>query len=130
MNETTTGATPNTFSQSELLLATENYESQEALLFRLRQAFAASEMGVEDLAGLLEVSSEEAEDWISGDVDLHLSELRYLANALDAKITWNVKCAYTSYPQRFQNMHDAGLWQNVPEWAWDAHADVSVAVKR
>ncbi|MBF4578908.1 helix-turn-helix transcriptional regulator [Frigoribacterium sp. VKM Ac-2530] len=130
MTEPTFGLTPHPFSQSELLLAAENYESQEALLTRLRQAFLASEMAVEDLAALLEVEPQEAADWISGDVDLHLSELRYLANALDAKITWNVKCAYTTYPQRFQKMHDAGLWQEMPGWNWNTADDLSVATKR
>ena len=104
------------FSDDEIALAASNYEAQEWLVRALGDAFVMSELTIEQLADELGLSVEEAQDWLYGEVDLTLSELRQLANAIDAHVTYRVGAIKTKYVERFASMSNRH-WKNGPEWS-------------
>lgn len=101
------------FADGELRLATLNYESQEWLTRALHEAFQLSSLSIEDLARQLEISVDEAREWISGDFDLTMSELRQLANAIDARVTYRVDTMYNRMDEWIRQV-ETFAWQEVP----------------
>lgn len=87
------------FSEGQVRLATANYESQEWLTRELHGAFLTSGMTVRELASELDLPPEVAKAWLSGDVDLSLSDLRHLATAMDAHVTYRVESAVNRMPE-------------------------------
>lgn len=65
----------------------------------LHRAFTMSPLTLLELAQELELSEEGARSWIDGDVDLRLSDLRHLANAIGAHVTHQVGAITRSAPQ-------------------------------
>lgn len=111
------------FTEEQIALAGENYESQERLFDSLRSAFSMSEISIEDLADELEISLEDAQGWIDGEFDLTLSQLRHLANAIDAHVRYQVEPLNTLYADRFEHMVRAqvpGEWLQT-ESIWSTH---------
>lgn len=107
------------FSEAELDLASDNYESQEFLVEGLQQAFVMSKMTLDDLAFELDMSKSEAQSWIDGDVDLHLSQLRHLANAIDAKVSYRVHPLRTRYEERVHVLARGFDWESDGSWGGD-----------
>ena len=79
------GATTET---TPVATASSNYEAQESLMHQLHTALTANQLTLTDVAQKLELSEDEARSWIDGDVDLRLSELRQLANAIGVRIEY------------------------------------------
>lgn len=79
-----------TTETTPVALASSNYEAQESLMRQLHAAFTASKLTLPDLAAKLELPEDEARSWIDGEVDLRLSELRQLANAIGVHIEYGV----------------------------------------
>jgi len=111
------------FTEEQVALAASNYEAQEWLLRALREAFVMSGLSLQDLASELDLSSEDAEAWINGEMDLTLSELRQLANVVDAHVTYRVNPVHTKYVDRFERI-SKDLWQEVP---WSASHEITLA---
>lgn len=106
------------FSDEQIALAASNYEAQEHLIRELRNAFQMSRLTLEELADELELSTEDALAWISGEVDLTLSELRHLANAVDAQVTYRVGALRTMYASRIAEVQSNAPWlETEPFWA-------------
>ncbi|WIB69768.1 hypothetical protein [Curtobacterium sp. MCBD17_026] len=103
------------FTEEQLNLASDNYDAQEVLVEDLRRAFVMSRMTHEELASELELSVPDAEAWVSGEVDLHLSQLRHLANAVDAKVTYKVSALRTRYKRELHALEAFDAWQTT-EW--------------
>lgn len=98
------------FSDAAIRLASSNYEAQESLFNRLLESFRMSGLEFSDVANELGISVEEAQDWLMGEVDLSLSELRQLANTIDAKVSYKVGALHTSYANRLQEMVNKSDW--------------------
>lgn len=129
MNETTQSGP--LFTEDQLNLASDNYEAQEALVDGLRRAYSMSGMSHEDLASELELSVTEAEAWIGGDVDLHLSQLRHLANAIDAKVTYRVAGLRNTYKHQLHAIEATDLLAENGWWRKnDAHVSASDILAR
>jgi ribosome-binding protein aMBF1 (putative translation factor) len=106
------------FTEDQLNLAADNYEAQETLVDGLRRAYEMSGMTRDDLARELELSAADAQAWIEGDVDLHLSQLRHLANAIDAKVTYKVSALRTKYKRKlhgFESTWTPTDWDSSPQ---------------
>lgn len=97
------------FSDDEVRLATMNYESQEWLTRELFNAYELSGMTTRDLARDLEMDASTVEYWLSGDADLSLSDLRHLATALDAHVTYSVEPLVHRLPRWIDDISNA-LW--------------------
>lgn len=110
------------FSDDQIALASSNYEAQEWLVRELHRAFKMSQLTLAELAQELELSEEEAQAWIDGDVDLRLSDLRHFANAIDAHVTYRVAAVKTKYIERFSGMTGAGMWQESHSQLWKSEA--------
>lgn len=106
----------NIFSDGEIRLATSNYEAQEWLTRELHSAFLVSGMNVSDLARSLDLSLEEAEEWLSGDRDLTMSELRHLATAIDAHVTFHVEAGVNRVPEWLASL-DGVAWASGNAWS-------------
>lgn len=103
------------FDAAAVHLAAENYEAQEDLLAQLRRALEMRQISIPDLARELELSEEETLSWVEGEVDLRLSQIRYLANAIDAHVTYRVGAIKTHYKHRMPAESD--LWRDS---SWEA----------
>lgn len=110
------------FSDDEVRLATINYEAQEWLTRELHSAFQMSGLSVEELATALDLPIETARQWLSGDVDLSMSDLRHLATALDAHVTYRVEPVVNRLPQWIASLDDASWrdlsWEPGPISTW------------
>ncbi|ROR81145.1 hypothetical protein SAMN06295974_0370 [Plantibacter flavus] len=104
-----TDQTNHAFGTAEIALAAENYEAQEHLLSEIRRALEIRGITIRELAEELELPEDEALSWVDGDVDLRLSQLRYLANAIDAHITYRVGAIKTHFKHRMPTESD--LWK-------------------
>lgn len=107
------------FSDGQVRLATANYESQEWLTRELHGAFLTSGMTVNKLAEELELSTEVAIAWLSGDVDLSMSDLRHLATAMDAHVTYRVESAVNRMPEWIAALSDETWAAQSREWHFD-----------
>lgn len=107
---TTRSATAPTYSEEQIALAALNYENQEWLIRRLHEAFVSSERNAETAASELGISVEEFASWLAGEVDLTVSELRQLANTVDAVVSYRVGALKVRYADKFDEM------QNHPQW--------------
>lgn len=105
------------FSDGQVRLATANYESQEWLTRELHGAFLTSGMTVRELADELELTPDEAASWLSGDVNLSLADLRHLATAMDAHVTYRVESAVNRMPEWIATLAGDG-WSFI-EHAWN-----------
>lgn len=105
------------FSEGEVRLATINYEAQEWLTRELHAAFQMSGLTVDQLAELLEIEVDVARDWLSGNVDLAMSELRHLATALDAYVTYRVEPIVNRLPEWISTLSDVGWEPFANNWA-------------
>ncbi|PVZ94742.1 hypothetical protein DDQ50_13780 [Amnibacterium flavum] len=74
---------------------------------------------VGELADELGVSVADAKSWIDGGNDLTLSELRQLANAVDAHVTYKVSPLRTRHRRMFDDLEDFTGWVDTN---WDAHS--------
>jgi|GEM_PF-5667873 hypothetical protein len=101
------------FSDEQIALAASNYEAQVWLVGALKRAFKMSGLSIEDLALELDLDLETATGWIHGDVDLTLSELRHLANAVDAKVAYRVEPIRNRYVGRFKDISERTEWAPV-----------------
>jgi len=104
------------FSDDRVRLAAGNYEAQEWLFREIHKAYRMSDATIEDVAHELDLTPEEAQDWIDGEVDLTLTELRQLANAVDAKIKYQVQAMRTLYVDRLQSIHSGPGWSSPNLW--------------
>lgn len=110
------------FSDEQIALAASNYEAQEALLDQLRRALSSRGMSVEQLAAELELPEEDAQDWIDGEVDLTLSELRQLANAVDVRLSYSVSPIATVWRERFAEIAETLPWKDTDKAGlWNDH---------
>ena len=107
---------PHTFTDEQIALASSNYESQEWLIRELNTAFIMSGRTIEELAADLGMATDEAQAWLDGEMDLTLSELRQLANSVDAHVTYRVGPLRTRYVEKFVEMHSGEQWQDI-DWA-------------
>lgn len=98
------------FSDAKIQLASGNYEAQEHFFARLFDAFKMSGLKYEDVADELGVSVSDAQEWLMGEVDLSLSELRQLANTIDAKVSYKVGALHTTYASRLPEMVKRTNW--------------------
>lgn len=115
------------FDDDRIELAAANYESQESLVAAIKSAFGMCEMSIVDLASELELDVPVAQAWIDGEVDLTLSELRHLANAVDAHVSYTVRGVRTRYRERFVEMTAAAVWEQTDDlWATKPTAPVHV----
>lgn len=104
------------FSDAEVRLSAGNYAAQTRLASQLQEAFRRREMDLETLASELDLSVEEASDWVSGNFDLTLTELRYLANAIDAEVTYKVTPMKTRWLEQLRRLEPNDLWHD-SEWS-------------
>jgi hypothetical protein len=81
------------FTSAQIQVASKNYEAQVDLLDQLQAVFDESEITLTEFAENLGLSEEEAEAVLAGAVDLTLTELRYIANALEVVIDYHVRPA-------------------------------------
>jgi len=77
-------------SDIEIDRVSRNYEAQVALFDHLNGHFYDSGEPIEVLASHLDIEVSEMADWLAGQTDLTLSEVRYLANALGVVIEYRV----------------------------------------
>lgn len=106
------------FTEASIQLASSNYESQEDLFLHLRRAFQMSRLDYSDIADELGISNAEVRDWLEGEVNLSLADLRQLANAVDAHITYRVAPLRTSYAERLAAIASSRQWvDNKNDWA-------------
>lgn len=103
-------------SEDHIELAAMNYEAQENLFVRLQEAFRMSELSIEEVADELGLGSEEAQDWLYGEVNLTLSQLRQLANAIDAHVTYRAGALRTKYVNRY---FDDQFWVSSDTDQWE-----------
>jgi len=108
------------FNEPAINLAADNYEAQERLLADVRRALEIRRISIDDLATELELSVEEASAWVDGEVDLRLSQVRHLANAIDAHITYRVGAIKTHYAGRMPD--DSDVWEDL---SWESRSMVS-----
>ncbi|MCW2287053.1 hypothetical protein EDF60_1704 [Leucobacter luti] len=106
------------FGEHRIAVAAENFESQEQLFAAIRRALTRSGRTSAEVSKELGLSGAELIDWISGDIDLALSELRQLANAVDAKIIYTVSPARAAWLQSLGSFEsNASLWiDDDSEW--------------
>lgn len=104
------------FEDDEVRLARINYESQEWLTRELHSAFLMRGFSVRELADLLDLDVSTAEDWVSGNVDLSMSELRHLATALDAHVTYRVEPIVNRLPRWISALNDDAWAGSASGW--------------
>ena len=104
------------FTEGEIRLATVNYEAQEWLTRELFTAYEMSGLSEKELARLLELDVPTVQDWLSGDVDLTMSELRHLATALDAHVTYRVEPIVNRLPEWVKGLSGIGWEKSGNDW--------------
>ncbi|MBM7504210.1 hypothetical protein ACFPER_12035 [Agromyces aurantiacus] len=111
------------FDDEKIALAASNYEAQEWLVRELGKAFQMSRLSVEELASELELEPTEAREWLDGEVDLTLTELRHLANAIDAHVTYRVGALKTLYSDRLREVESDAPWIATAPWGKAEYID-------
>lgn len=107
-------------STDEVSLAAANYEAQENLFSQLQTAFKMSQLPESHVAEELDLSVDEFREWLYGDVNLTLAQLRQLANAVDSQITYRARAVRTRFNERIATINDQ-LWaQSSNSTSWSA----------
>lgn len=117
------------FTSAEISLSASNYTAQTQLVTDLRAAFAMRDMSVEALATELDLTAEDAQAWLDGEVDLSLTELRYLANAIDARVSYHVVPMTTRHLDRIARLDPGDDWHAGEAWN-SYHYDPSRLARR
>lgn len=79
------------FSKRQIEVASKNYENQVELIETLYNIYLQSGQTNSELAEKLEITESETEEWLHGEVDMGISQLTKLANALGFVIEYEVQ---------------------------------------
>ncbi|QAB17498.1 hypothetical protein Leucomu_05795 [Leucobacter muris] len=102
--------------RSSIELAAKNHRSQRHLIEGLANALKVAGVSISSVAEKMGESEYLVCQWLDGDRDLTLSQLRKFANSIDAFVDYRVTSLSESADRKFKTMTSSHASNNWVEW--------------